>query len=109
MTLLLESDGFDFEFRQHISACRAGAGKPRVRGFDAQYLRISNLHSGRSGVGNDVYPGDKSIKFEDSICIQIHRIKLDCDSVQWGGKELYTLAIYYPDQLAINYVNATQG
>ena len=87
----------------------AYAGKSRVRGFDAHDLRISNLHSGRSGVGNDVYPGDKSIKFDDSICIQIHRIKLDCDSVQWGGKELYTLAIYYPDQLAINYVNATQG
>lgn len=87
----------------------AYAGKPRVRGFDAHDLRISNLHSGRSWAGNAVYPGDKTIKFEDSICIQIHMVKLDCDSVQWGGKELYTLAIYYPDQLAINYVNATQG
>lgn len=87
----------------------AYAGKPRVRAFDAQSLRISNLHSGRSGVGNDVYPGDKSIKFEDSICIQIHKVRLDCASVQWDGRELYTLAIYYPDQLAINYVNATRG
>lgn len=80
-------------------------GEPRKRGFDAETERIStNLFSGRSPSGKNVYPGDKKICFEDSICIQIHNIELECDSRKWSGKTAYTLAIYYPDDFALNYV-----
>lgn len=79
-------------------------GAPRERKFDSETCKINNLHTGHSNKGSRIYPGDKEIKFEDSICIQIHRVKLKCDSIQWGGKVAYTLAIYYPDTFAINYI-----
>lgn len=79
-------------------------GKPRERDFNEKKLRVTNLHSGRSTSGSEIYPGDEKIRFNDSICIQIHKVKLKCNSVSWGGKVAYTLAIYYPEDFAIDYV-----
>ena len=79
-------------------------GKPRERTFDEKTKRIKELHTGRSNVGKDAYPGDSDIKFEDSICIQIHKVQLKSDSTKWNNKIAYTLAIYYPEDFAINYV-----
>lgn len=80
-------------------------GEPRKRAFDTETEKINTeLFSGRSPNGKDVYPGDKEIKFGDSISIQIHNIELDCDSRKWNGKTAYTMAIYYPDDFAVNYV-----
>lgn len=84
-------------------------GEPRLRQFNDKTLKIGNLHTGRSIKGKTIYPGDKEIKFEDSITIQIHHIKLKSTSNSWGGKELYTLAIYYPDEMAINFVNSQKS
>jgi hypothetical protein len=82
----------------------AYAGDARERAFKVDAQKLVNLHSGRSTSGQEVYPGDAKICFEDSICIQIHKVKLKCDSIVWGGKVAYTLAIYYPEDFAINYV-----
>jgi len=82
----------------------AYAGDARERTFNEQSMKLINLHSGRSTSGYKIYPGDAKIYFEDSICIQVHKVKLKCDSINWGGKVAYTLAIYYPEDLAINYV-----
>ena len=79
-------------------------GKPRERTFDEKTKRIRELHSGRSTVGKETYPGDSNIKFEDSICIQIHKVQLKSDSIKWDNKIAYTLAIYYPEDFALNYV-----
>ena len=79
-------------------------GKPRERTFDEKTKRIKELHSGRSTVGKETYPGDSNIKFEDSICIQIHKVQLKSDSIKWDNKIAYTLAIYYPEDFALNYV-----
>lgn len=80
-------------------------GEARERSFDPETQRVKNLHSGRSNSGALTYPGDQQIRFEDSICIQIHYVKLKCDSMQWCNVKAYTLAIYYPEVFAINYVN----
>ncbi len=80
----------------------------RLRAFNEDTQRLVNLHSGRSTTSSSVYPGDAAIKFEDSLTIQIHKVKLKCDSVIWSGREAYTLAIYYPEDFAINYVE-TEG
>lgn len=83
----------------------AYAGEPREREFNEQTMRLNNLHTGRSTTGAEIYPGDAHVRFDDSICIQIHKVKLKNHSIQWGGKVAYTLAIYYPEDFAINYVN----
>ena len=83
-------------------------GEARERAFDEQTMKLKNLHSGHSPSGQEIYPGDAKIRFEDSICIQIHKVKLKCNSNYWNGKVAYTLAIYYPEDFAINY-ETTQG
>lgn len=66
-------------------------------------LKISNIFSGRSTSGKDTYPGDKGIKFEDSLCIQIHKVRLKDNRALWDGKILYTLGIYYPNEFAHSF------
>lgn len=68
--------------------------------------KLNNIFSGRSTSGKEVYPGDKAIKFEDSLCIQIHKIKVKQDSlsVKWGNQVLYTLGIYYPEDFAHSFI-----
>lgn len=47
---------------------------------------------------NQSYPGDKAIKFDDSICVQLHHLVADDVSVKFGNKDFYNLAIYYPEK-----------
>lgn len=69
-------------------------------------LKLNNIFSGRSTSGKEVYPGDKAIRFEDSLCIQIHKVKIKQDSlsVKWGNQVLYTLGIYYPEDFAHSFI-----
>lgn len=67
-------------------------------------MKISNIFSGRSTTGAETYPGDKGIRYEDSLCIQIHKIKLKHSSMLWDKKVLYTLGIYYPEDFAHSFV-----
>lgn len=83
-------------------------GDARLRAFNVETQRLVNLHSGRSTTESSVYPGDAAIKFEDSLTIQIHKVKLKCDSLIWSGREAYTIAIYYPEDFAINYVETEE-
>jgi hypothetical protein len=76
----------------------------RERSLDAEKMKISNIFSGRSTSGKEVYPGDKAIRFEDGICFQIHKIKLDHQSIKWGKKICYTLGAYYPEDFAHAFV-----
>ena len=82
----------------------------RERGFDPQTEKLSSqLLSGPSPAGADIYPGDREIKFENSLTFQIHHLRFDCpNSFKWHGKEAYTFAIYYPEDFAVNYVGANK-
>jgi len=78
----------------------------RERSFDPETLKIAQLFSGPDGRGNDIYPGDRQIKLEDSICIQLHKIKLKCNQTnRLVGKVIYTIAIYYPLHFATRYTS----
>lgn len=79
-------------------------GRERSLDTEKDVLKISNIFSGRSTSGSQTYPGDKGIRFQDSFCIQIHKIKLKHSSMQWGNKVLYTLGIYYPEDFAHSFV-----
>lgn len=82
----------------------AYAGEPREREFNSESEKINTeLFTGHSPKGIEIYPGDREIKFEDSICIQIHNIKFKCENKKWAGKTAYTLAFYYPEDFATNY------
>lgn len=78
----------------------------RERSLDTEdgKMKISNIFSGRSISGSQTYPGDKAIYFEDSFCIQIHKIKLKHNSMKWDKQVVYTLGIYYPERFAHSFV-----
>ena len=80
--------------------------KGRERSLDTENgkIKINNIFSGRSTTGSETYPGDKGIRFEDSLCIQVHKIKLKHSSMQWDKKVVYTLGIYYPEDFAHSFV-----
>lgn len=83
----------------------AFASEYRKRQVNSKTLKLDQLFSGRDNKGDSVYPGDRMIKKEDSICIQLHKVKLDCKEInKWVGKIAYTLAIYYPEDFAVSYV-----
>lgn len=83
-------------------------GRKRSLITEADKLKISNIFSGRALSGTDKYPGDKGIKFEDSICIQIHRLRLIHPSMQWANKLIHTLGIYYPEDFAHSFVGVNK-
>jgi Z1 domain len=83
-------------------------GRERSLITENDKMKINELFSGRSTSGVDKYPGDKGVKFEDSICIQIHKIKLKHSSIQWGNKLVYTLGIYYPEDFAHSFVGISK-
>ncbi|MCC8087738.1 MAG: Z1 domain-containing protein [Rikenellaceae bacterium] len=77
----------------------------RKRSFNPETMKVKELFSGRSSRGDEVYPGDRMIKKEDAVCIQLHKVKLDCQEInKWVNKVAYTMAIYYPENFAISYV-----
>ncbi len=69
-------------------------------------IKLNNIFAGPSNSGSTPYPGDRKVRFEDSLCIQIHHIKIKDDSlsVKWGSKDLYTLGIYYPEDFVHSFV-----
>lgn len=81
--------------------------KGRERSLDTENgkIKINNIFSGRSTTGSETYPGDKGIRFDDSLCIQVHKIKLKHSSMQWDKKVVYTLGIYYPEDFAHSFVS----
>lgn len=78
----------------------------RERSFDPNTAKIEQLFTGRSTSGSQIYPGDREIKMEDSICIQLHKVKLKCNQTnRLVGKIIYTIAIYYPQDFATRYTS----
>lgn len=83
----------------------AFASEYRRRSFDPNTLKLKELFSGRDNKGDDVYSGDRMIKDEDAVCIQLHKVKLDCKEInKYVNKIAYTMAIYYPEKFAVSYV-----
>ncbi len=77
---------------------------PRVRTIVSSE-RIKNIFSGRSTTGAGVYPGDKAICEDDSLSIQIHRIKLRNETFPLlHDKIIYTLGLIYPNDLRLSFV-----
>jgi hypothetical protein len=78
-------------------------GRERSLVTEKGKFKISNIFSGPDPKGIDIYPGDRAIKFEDSICIQIHKIRLKHQS-PWNNKLIHTLGIYYPVDFVHSFV-----
>lgn len=81
-------------------------GDARDRAFNMEEKRLvnANFFSGPSPKGADIYPGDsKIIGGDETLTFQLHHIRLKEAFVDYP-QEAYTLAVYYPEQLANTYV-----
>ena len=81
---------------------------PRHRSFDKEKCRLAantDLFAGPSSVKDSTnYPGDRKIYgSEDTITIQLHHIEFDGAALDFP-RTAYTLAMYYPKDLAATYV-----
>ena len=101
------SDGSNREPLEYVYFIQmAFNSRPRERDFDPLTHRLSThtgLFAGPSSERNSTdYPGDKEIVGPDSITIQLHHLELKGATLDLG-KFAYTLAINFPEQLAVSY------
>ena len=75
-------------------------GRQRELKEKNDHLWINNIFMGPSNDEGVTYPGDKGFRKEDSLCIQIHKVRLKHRSIKWRDKQLYTLGIYYPEHIS---------
>ena len=93
-------------------------GKKRYLEIQGDHIEINNIFSGSDTKEEQLknpkgyYKGDRNIRFEDSVCIQIHKIEPTLERLTikkekdlWFSKigkqrYMYTIAIYYPEKMA---------
>ena len=78
----------------------------RNRNFDKEHGRLAENTSLFAGPSSDktTYPGDRKIVGEDSITFQLHHIHINVPLDYGDAANAYSLAINYPESLAVNYV-----
>jgi Z1 domain len=64
---------------------------------ERKYWSINNLHEGRNESSKSAYIGDKGIKSEDSISLQIHRIAPRDDRGSTPDSPVYAVALAWPN------------
>lgn len=62
----------------------------------------NNLMAGRAANGS--YDGDDKICFDDSVCVQLHHIRIEQPLNKLHNKDLYNLEFYYPNSVANSFV-----
>lgn len=82
----------------------AFGAEPHLRAFDFNTRKItSDLFAGPSSATDSTnYPGDRKIVGDDSITIQLHYLRFENRPLDFP-EHAYTLAINYPESLAVNY------
>lgn len=83
------------------------AGKERKRGMVEKdgFLNSKNIFSGRSTKGEETYPGDREILFNDSLNIQIYTIRIEStDHKEYNDRLFKTIGLVYPEGLEKTFV-----
>lgn len=86
-------------------AYQVNGGRQRSLKKERERYVIKQIFSGSSGKTSGNYPGDRAIKFEDALCIQIHKISVkDNPEPKSISNVFYTLGVYYPDEISHSFV-----
>ena len=80
-------------------------GRRRTVKLEKGRYVVNEIFSGRSTTGQETYPGDRNVKSDDVLTIQMHKILVkDCSDSSVIGKQFYTLGINYPEELSHSFV-----
>lgn len=96
---------------ERCAVYRMSPGTGRERGVDARG-EVTNLFQGQAPVNpparrGDVYPGDRAIRQDGQVSVQIHTLALTRD----GGvvcEDVQVLAVWVPSRLAVGWINQDQ-
>jgi hypothetical protein len=100
---------------------KSSESRKRYLEIEGENIVLNNIYSGedlkaeREKNPMNYYPGDRAFKYDDSICIQIYKIEPTLERLPtkkdkdlWASKigkqkYMYTIAIYYPEKMAIGF------
>ena len=102
---LSSSPNFNLKFVYFVQMAY-NAKETRERNFDDTNMQLApntDIFAGPSSAKDSTnYPGDRKIVGNDTITIQLHKIKFKNITIDIENPA-YTLAINYPEKLAVNY------
>jgi hypothetical protein len=82
----------------------------RYRTIDSENRWRLNLFQGRSTSSDpSKYPGDRKIRVDDKLTIQIHKLKLDLKEEKRTISNVPVIAIWVPKKMARGWVSQNQG
>lgn len=95
----------EFENIQFVDVYQMAFHTETTRQFRKRKIvngKPNNLQAGRADNGS--YPGDKHFHSNTVVSVQFHHIILDDPGVQYGRKDLYNLAFYYPSSIGEDFI-----
>lgn len=95
----------EFENIQFVDVIQMAYQTESTRQFRKRKIvdgKPNNLQAGRADNGS--YPGDKHFHSNTTVSVQFHHIVLDDPGVQYGRKDLFNLAFYYPTSIGEDFI-----
>lgn len=95
----------EFENIQFVDVIQMAYQTETTRQFRKRKIvngKPNNLQAGRADNGS--YPGDKYFHSNTVVSCQFHHIILDDPGVQYGRKDLFNLAFYYPPSIGEDFI-----
>ncbi|MFQ9811013.1 MAG: hypothetical protein ACLRYB_17085 [Segatella copri] len=102
LSYLKEVKNINFVYVFQMAYLTEKTGNLRTRKLEEDEKKPINLMAGVAGNGS--YVGDKLIKFEDSVCVQIHHIEINQEMSKWYKTKLYNLSFYYPKSISNTFI-----
>ena len=99
---LKETKGIDYVYVFEMAFGAKNISEIRKRKLEKEGNKPINLMAGRAD--NGTYDGDDKIYFDDSVCVQLHHIRIDQPLHKLNNKDLYNIVFYYPQNIANSFV-----
>lgn len=102
LNYLKETKGIYYVYVFEMAFGAKSISEIRKRKLEKGGNKPINLMAGRAD--NGTYDGDDKIYFDDSVCVQLHHIRIDQPLHKLNNKDLYNIVFYYPQNIANSFV-----
>lgn len=102
LAYLKEVKGIDYVYVFEMAFGAKCISEMRKRKLEKDLKKPINLMAGRAE--NGTYDGDDRIFFDDTVCVQLHHIRIDQPLHKLNNKDLYNIVFYYPQIIANSFV-----
>lgn len=102
LNYLKDTKNIDYIYIFEMAYGASTISELRKRRLENDQAKPINLMAGRAE--NGTYDGDDKIFFDDSVCVQLHHIRIDQPLNKLNNKDLYNIVFYYPQSIANSFV-----